>query len=61
MNADKQHLHISCNRKGLDLEEAGLKQLDADVWDIYFNFQDHAMNEQDSVYFKNWIEMELNQ
>ncbi|WP_223831517.1 DUF3986 family protein [Bacillus swezeyi] len=34
------------------MEEEGLKQLDADVWDIYFNFQDHAMDEQASGYFK---------
>ncbi|KKB73030.1 MULTISPECIES: DUF3986 family protein [Bacillus] len=45
MNYDEtQHLHIRYNKKGLDLEAIGLKQLDVDVWDIYFNFEDHAID-----------------
>ena len=46
MNYDEaQHLHISYNKKGLDLEAVGLKRLDIDVWDVYFNFQDHGIDE----------------
>ncbi|UWS63492.1 DUF3986 family protein [Bacillus paralicheniformis] len=46
MNYDEtQHLHISYDKNGLDLEAVGLKRLDVDVWDVYFNFQDHAMDE----------------
>ncbi|MCY7753504.1 DUF3986 family protein [Bacillus haynesii] len=46
MNYDEtQHLHISYNKKGLGLEAVGLKRLDVDVWDVYFNFQDHTMDE----------------
>ncbi|MDE1362858.1 MULTISPECIES: DUF3986 family protein [Bacillus] len=46
MNYDEtQHLHISYNKKGLDLEAVGLKRQDVDVWDVYFNFQDHTMDE----------------
>ncbi|MCY9389813.1 DUF3986 family protein, partial [Bacillus haynesii] len=46
MNYDEtKHLHISYNKKGLDLEAIGLKRLDVDMWDVYFNFQDHSINE----------------
>lgn len=31
-----KHLHISYNKKGLDLEAIGLKRLDVDMWDVYF-------------------------
>ncbi|MCY7769630.1 DUF3986 family protein [Bacillus haynesii] len=53
MNYDEtRHLHINYNKKGLDLEAIGLKQLDVDIWDIYFNFQDHSLKEPPLRYSK---------
>lgn len=42
---ETQHLHISYNENGLDLEAVGFKQLDRDVWDVYFNFEEHNIDE----------------
>lgn len=42
---ETQHLHIGYYENGLDFEAVGLKQVENDVWDIYFNFLEHNLDE----------------